>query len=76
MEPFNSYGPINVPPSLSYFCVYNPSFGPAEDSQKEQLLYYTSKNTVPVDVKIRQVGLAQGLVNFTRFVIYFLNTSW
>ncbi|CAI2193224.1 9100_t:CDS:2, partial [Funneliformis geosporum] len=62
----NSYGNVSVPPSLSYFCVYNPSFGPTEDSQKDQLLYYTSKNTVPMDVKMRQVGLAQGLINFTR----------
>ncbi|CAG8553954.1 6820_t:CDS:10 [Funneliformis mosseae] len=62
----NSYGHVSVPPSLSYFCVYNPSFGPTEETQKDQLLYYTSKNTVPMDVKMRQVGLAQGLINFTR----------
>ena len=71
MDNSNSHGLVNVPPSLSYFCVYNPSFGPTEDSQKDQLLYYTSKKTVPMDVKMRQVGLAQGLVNFTRFVICF-----
>ncbi|RIA84655.1 hypothetical protein C1645_783684 [Glomus cerebriforme] len=66
MDIANSHGLVNVPPSLSYFCVYNPSFGRTEDSQADQLLYYTSKKTVPMDVKIRQVGLAQGLVNFTR----------
>jgi hypothetical protein len=71
MDTSNSHGIVNVPPSLSYFCVYNPSFGGTDDSQGDQILYYTSKRTVPMDVKIRQVGLAQGLVNFTRFAIFF-----
>ncbi|GES75847.1 vacuolar fusion protein CCZ1 homolog [Rhizophagus clarus] len=66
MDTSNSHGIVNVPPSLSYFCVYNPSLGGIDDSQGDQILYYTSKRTVPMDVKIRQVGLAQGLVNFTR----------
>ncbi|PKY41435.1 hypothetical protein RhiirA4_539586 [Rhizophagus irregularis] len=61
MDTTNSQGIVTVPPSLSYFCVYNPSFGDTDDSQSDQLLYYTSKKTVPMDVKIRQVGLAQGL---------------
>lgn len=70
MDTTNSQGIVTVPPSLSYFCVYNPSFGDTDDSQSDQLLYYTSKKTVPMDVKIRQVGLAQGLINFTRFAIF------
>ncbi|CAG8500626.1 11627_t:CDS:2 [Diversispora eburnea] len=61
------YGPsIIVPSSLAYFCVYNPTFGPTEETQKDQLLYYVAKKTVPMDVKIRQIGLAQGLIHFTR----------
>ncbi|RUS14706.1 hypothetical protein BC938DRAFT_477265, partial [Jimgerdemannia flammicorona] len=52
-------------PILSYFCVYNPSLGPTEETNKDQILYYTAKRTVPLDVKMRQVGLAQALVNFT-----------
>ncbi|CAG8693924.1 1085_t:CDS:2, partial [Scutellospora calospora] len=35
-------------------------------TQKEQLLYYVARKTVPMDVKMRQIGLAQGLINFTR----------
>lgn len=53
-------------PMLSYFCVYNPSLGPTEETNKDQILYYTAKRTVPLDMKMRQVGLAQALVNFTK----------
>ncbi|KAI9019556.1 hypothetical protein CLU79DRAFT_804864 [Phycomyces nitens] len=52
-------------PMLSYFCVYNPSLGPTEENTKDQILYYTAKRVVPADVKMKQVGLAQALVNFT-----------
>ncbi|RHZ67255.1 hypothetical protein Glove_302g22 [Diversispora epigaea] len=62
-----AHGPsITVPSSLAYFCVYNPNFGPTEETQKDQLLYYVAKKTVPMDVKMRQIGLAQGLIHFTR----------
>ncbi|GAB5590205.1 hypothetical protein Unana1_05105 [Umbelopsis nana] len=53
-------------PMLSYFCVYNPNLGAKSDeNNKEQILFYTAKTVVPLDVKLRQVGLAQALVNFT-----------
>ncbi|KAI8642471.1 hypothetical protein BD408DRAFT_344201 [Parasitella parasitica] len=52
-------------PTLSYFCVYNPSLGPHEENTKDQILYYTAKKVVPADIKMKQVGLAQALVNFT-----------
>lgn len=52
-------------PILSYFCVYNPSLGQSEETTKDQILYYTAKKVVPADVKMKQVGLAQALVNFT-----------
>lgn len=52
-------------PILSYFCVYNPSLGQSEENTKDQILYYTAKKVVPADVKMKQVGLAQALVNFT-----------
>jgi hypothetical protein len=55
-------------PMLSYFCVYNPNLGGRSDeNNKEQILYYTAKKVVPLDVKLRQVGLAQALVNFTSY---------
>lgn len=53
-------------PMLSYFCIYNPSLGQSEENTKDQILYYTAKKVVPADVKMKQVGLAQALVNVTR----------
>jgi hypothetical protein len=58
--------------TLSYFCVYNPSLGPTEETAKDQILYYTAKKVVPADIKMKQVGLAQALVNFTRFGLLLL----
>ncbi|KAI9316693.1 hypothetical protein BX666DRAFT_2041427 [Dichotomocladium elegans] len=54
-----------TPPMLSYFCVYNPTLGQTEENTKDQILYYTAKTVVPADVKMKQVGLAQALVNFS-----------
>ncbi|KAI9259425.1 hypothetical protein BDA99DRAFT_440155 [Phascolomyces articulosus] len=54
-----------TPPTLSYFCVYNPSLAQSEENPKDQILYYTAKKVVPADVKMKQVGLAQALVNFS-----------
>ncbi|KAI8081417.1 uncharacterized protein BX664DRAFT_268515 [Halteromyces radiatus] len=60
-------GPLlgRTPPMLSYFCVYNPSLCHSEENTKDQILYYTAKKVVPADVKMKQVGLAQALVNVT-----------
>ncbi|KAI8375871.1 hypothetical protein BD560DRAFT_392146 [Blakeslea trispora] len=55
----------NTSPILSYFCVYNTTLGQSEENTKDQILYYTAKTTVPADVKMKQIGLAQALVNFT-----------
>ncbi|KAI8148611.1 hypothetical protein BJV82DRAFT_270421 [Fennellomyces sp. T-0311] len=54
-----------TPPTLSYFCVYNPSLAQSEENPKDQILYYTAQKVVPADVKMKQVGLAQALVNFS-----------
>ncbi|GJJ77154.1 hypothetical protein EMPS_09513 [Entomortierella parvispora] len=59
-------GPAVTPPTLGYFCVYNPDFGPTDETQHEQLLYYVARKTVSIDAKMRNIGLAQGLVNFAR----------
>ncbi|KAI8328890.1 hypothetical protein BC941DRAFT_363302 [Chlamydoabsidia padenii] len=50
-------------PMLSYFSVYNPSLGQTEETTKDQILYYTAKKVVPADIKMKQIGLAQALVN-------------
>ncbi|KAK3830365.1 MAG: hypothetical protein J3R72DRAFT_456011 [Linnemannia gamsii] len=59
-------GPTTTPATLNYFCIYNPDFGPTDETQHEQLLYYVARKTVSVDAKMRNIGLAQGLVNFAR----------
>ncbi|KAF9586200.1 vacuolar fusion protein ccz1 [Lunasporangiospora selenospora] len=61
-----SSGPSVTPPTLGYFSVYNPDFGPTDETQHEQLLYYVARKTVSIDAKMRNIGLAQGLVNFAR----------
>ncbi|KAF9364163.1 vacuolar fusion protein ccz1 [Mortierella sp. NVP85] len=65
-SPSSSSGPSTTPPTLGYFCIYNPDFGPTDETQHEQLLYYVARKTVSMDVKMRNIGLAQGLVNFAR----------
>ncbi|KAG0370787.1 hypothetical protein BC939DRAFT_448659 [Gamsiella multidivaricata] len=62
----SSSGPSTTPATLGYFCIYNPDFGPTDETQHEQLLYYVARKTVSMDVKMRNIGLSQGLVNFAR----------
>jgi hypothetical protein len=54
-------------PTLDFFAVYAPDLGPTEDTETEQLLYFYPEDT-NIDTKIKRIGLAQGLVNFTRCV--------
>ncbi|KAJ3087329.1 vacuolar fusion protein ccz1 [Quaeritorhiza haematococci] len=55
------------PPSLLYFCVFNPSLGTSEElhNAKEQICYFHPPTT-PLDEQVRQVGLTQALVHFTK----------
>uniref|UniRef100_A0A668AE06 CCZ1 homolog, vacuolar protein trafficking and biogenesis associated n=1 Tax=Myripristis murdjan TaxID=586833 RepID=A0A668AE06_9TELE len=52
-------------PSLLSFFIYNPSFGPREGEEEKKILFYH-----PCDVekneKIRNVGLCEAIVQFTR----------
>ncbi|KAF9434973.1 vacuolar fusion protein ccz1 [Entomortierella beljakovae] len=57
----SSSGPSATPATLGYFCIYNPEFGPTDETQHEQLLYYIARKTVSIDVKMRNIGLAQEL---------------
>ena len=63
---------VSVPPKLAYFCVYNPSLGTTEETQDKQVLFYTAQNEVSIDVQVRQTGLAQALVNFTKYAFRLL----
>ncbi|KAG0247567.1 hypothetical protein BG011_001273, partial [Mortierella polycephala] len=62
----SSSGPTTTLATLGYFCIYNPDFGLTDETQHEQLLYYVARKTVSIDAKMRNIGLAQGLVNFAR----------
>ncbi|KAI9349476.1 hypothetical protein DFJ73DRAFT_833698 [Zopfochytrium polystomum] len=53
------------PPQLAHFAVYNPSWGPTEDSTADQICFFSPTNT-PTNDQLRLVGLAQALVNFSR----------
>jgi hypothetical protein len=70
-----------IPAQLSHLAIYNPSFGPTDETFREQLVCYYSRKTEPEqdsrskneplrrgadDEKLRQIGLAQGVVNFAK----------
>ncbi|KAH0613266.1 uncharacterized protein H6S33_009646 [Morchella sextelata] len=56
-----------TPAALSSLAIYNPSLGPTEKSVHDQIVFYTSrKGPVSSDTKLREIGLAQGIVEFAR----------
>uniref|UniRef100_A0A8C5FSC0 CCZ1 homolog, vacuolar protein trafficking and biogenesis associated n=1 Tax=Gadus morhua TaxID=8049 RepID=A0A8C5FSC0_GADMO len=52
-------------PSLLSFFVYNPSFGPREGEEEKKILFY-HPSEVEKNEKIRNVGLCEAIVQFTR----------
>jgi hypothetical protein len=58
-----------APAMLSHFFVYNPMFGPTDETEQDKLLFYYPAD-LPMDQKLRNVGLSEALVNFTRCVLY------
>lgn len=71
-----------IPAQLSYLAIYNPQLGPTDETFSRQLVFYFSRaksHSKAVqhngsidsaksnnDEALRQIGLAQGLVNFAR----------
>ncbi|RXM32902.1 Vacuolar fusion protein CCZ1-like [Acipenser ruthenus] len=53
------------PPSLLNFFVYNPKFGPKEGEEEKKILFY-HPNEVEKNEKIRNVGLCEAIIQFTR----------
>ncbi|KAK9454095.1 hypothetical protein V1511DRAFT_512046 [Dipodascopsis uninucleata] len=52
-------------PSLSYFCIFNPTYCYSDETLRDQLFFYTSKaEHVSEDEQIRKVGLIQGIISF------------
>ena len=52
---------------LSHFFVYNPNFGPTDETEQQKLLFHYPAD-LPMDSKLKNVGLSEALVNFTRSV--------
>ncbi|KAK9389596.1 hypothetical protein V1515DRAFT_530670 [Lipomyces mesembrius] len=54
-----------TPPSLSYFCVFNPTYCYSDETLQDQIFYYTSRaEPVSADEQLRKVGLIQGIISF------------
>ncbi|KAJ3316174.1 vacuolar fusion protein ccz1 [Blyttiomyces sp. JEL0837] len=56
---------IEEPPELACFAVYNPSWGPTEESADQQLCFHSPASLSQNEI-LRQIGLAQALVNFSK----------
>lgn len=72
-----------IPAQVSYLAIYNPALGPTDETIADQIVYYTSQATHEREIagntqdghdskdleneRLRQIGLAQGLVNFARY---------
>lgn len=57
-----------VEPSLDYFCIYNPDLGKDESTLENQIVFYYGLDEDAKDVgkQLRQIGLAQGMIEFAR----------
>lgn len=74
--------PKVIPAHLSFLALYNPSLGSSDETLHEQIVFYFSKSRSKhgggkpsserelrdqKNEKLRQVGLAQGMVEFARY---------
>lgn len=73
-----------VPAQLSWLAIYNPSLGTTDETFKDQVVFYyhrtakegrsRKKGQDGTDTqereneKLRQIGLAQGMVDFARYI--------
>ncbi|KAB8284739.1 hypothetical protein B0I72DRAFT_174159 [Yarrowia lipolytica] len=56
-----------VPGKLRYLCIYNPTLGTTQKELHKQILYYHSEDgPVSVNEQLREIGLAQGMVEFSK----------
>ena len=51
---------------LSHFFVFNPLFGPTDETEHQKLLFHYPAD-LQMDQKLKNVGLSEALVNFTRY---------
>ncbi|RPA91252.1 hypothetical protein L873DRAFT_1819732 [Choiromyces venosus 120613-1] len=68
LPPPSSLVPTISPAILSSLAIYNPSLGPTDETVHDQIVFYTSRrrNTITANDRLRQIGLAQGVVEFAR----------
>lgn len=70
-----------VPAQLNFLAIYNPTLGTSDDSLQDQIVYYharrgrrrqdkqknaTTDEEEEENQRLRQIGLAQGMVNFAK----------
>ncbi|PWW78730.1 hypothetical protein C7212DRAFT_356132 [Tuber magnatum] len=68
LPPPSSLVPTVSPATLSSLAIYNPSLGPTDETVHDQIVFYTSRrgNAITANDRLRQIGLAQGVVEFAR----------
>lgn len=55
------------PASLYSLAIYNPSLGATDETLPDQVVFWTSRTPTSQNDCLRQIGLAQGIVEFSRF---------
>ena len=70
-----------IPAQLDFLAIYNPTLSRSDESLKDQIVYYYSRRSRKRDrdsngsgsesdhesnERLRQIGLAQGMVNFAK----------
>ena len=75
----SQYGRVEVAPAnLSFFTIFSPALSSSDDNLEDQILYYyssqndrkTNQTNFDHDVeneRLRQIGLAQGMVEFAKW---------
>ena len=78
----NPGGRVDVTPAnLAFLTIYNPSLSDSDETLRDQILYYhgsdnsqvsrpEERDREPSDVeneRLRQIGLAQGMVEFAKY---------
>ncbi|KAK6535204.1 hypothetical protein TWF694_001673 [Orbilia ellipsospora] len=63
----SSQTPTSITPaSLSYLAIFNPSLGPTDETLPNQIVFWTSRSPTSQNECLRQIGLAQGIIEFAR----------
>lgn len=53
-----------TPPRVDRFLVFNPTFGPKEENEKDKIIYYYPEET-DINDQLKDVGLSEALTNVT-----------